>query len=138
MLGVVFPSAICGQELLKVTGKAVIFFAPSIQEHEAFLQQEQQKTKVPVEELQFYRDQVNAFLSFNQIQDLWTTSLTIQITQTNQASITLERKMFDEPIGVILTDGKREPKVSSGVSTYIELVLMIRRYFRLQEDKAHP
>lgn len=130
VLGILANGVVFGQESLTVQGKAVIFFAPSSQEMQGFSEKKQRNTEKSATDLQFYRDQVHGFLLANAIQNIWTTRPTFSITHPQQ-TFTLARNNFSDAVGVVLTDGEQTPKVFAGVSTYIELVLRIRRYFRL-------
>jgi hypothetical protein len=42
------------------------------------------------------------------------------------------KKDFDQEIGVIMTDGKKEPKIYPGVATDIELIAMFKEYFGIR------
>lgn len=130
VLGILANGAVFGQEPLAVEGKAVVFFAPSFQEMQGFSEQKQRNTEKSAADLRFYRDQVRGFLLANAIENIWTTSPTFSIPHPQQ-TFTLARNNFSHAVGVVLTDGEQIPKVFAGVSTYIELVLRIRRYFRL-------
>ena len=130
VLGIVANGAIFAQEPLEVSGKAVIFFAPSSQTLQGFSAQKRRNIEEATTDLQFYRDQVQGFLLTHTIQNIWTTRPIAALRHTEK-TFPLEWDNFAESVGVILTDGQQPPQVSVGVLTYIELVLLMRRYFRL-------
>jgi hypothetical protein len=133
LLGVAAPliSAPAGaaEDTLYVSGKAVVFFGPSQSEYLAM--SHEQKDAIDEELYDFFhsRGEVSAFLAENSIQQISTGRLKIQVQLDKNRSIDYSRKDFDRVVGLILTDGRREPLVLLGAVTVPDLLAEFEDYF---------
>lgn len=114
-----------------VSGKAVVFFGPSQVEYLAM--SDEQKHSIDAELYDFYhnRDEVSPFLASNDIQEISTAQLKIQVQLEGNQSITYNRKDFDRVVGLILTDGRQEPLILLGATAAPDLIDQFEEYFDL-------
>ena len=120
-----------GEDTLYVVGKAVVFFGPSQAEYLALTHE--QKDAIDEELYDFYhnRGKVRPFLASNIIQEFSTVRLIIQIQLDGYQSITYFRKDFDSVVGLILTDGRQEPKIMLGAVNVSDMIALFEEYFGL-------
>ena len=119
------------EDTFYVSGKAVVFFGPSKSEYLAMTHE--QKDAIDEELYDFYhnRGEVRPFLASNAIQEFSTARLKIQIQLADNESITYFRKDFDRVVGVILTDGRQEPRILLGAAAKSDLIALFEEYFDL-------
>jgi hypothetical protein len=115
-----------------VSGRAVVFFAPSWDEYVAL--PEKDKDAIDEELYDFAHSQlrVRSYLEANGIQGITTASQNIQIQIAPNEVIYYFRSDFNLPFGLILTDGQKEPKVFLGAAKESELKSMFAEFFSLQ------
>jgi len=117
------------EDTLSVSGKAVVFFGPSQVEYLAM--NDAQKHAIDEELYDFYhnRGEVSPFLASNDIQEISTAGLKIQVQLEDNQSITYYRKDFDRVVGLILTDGRQEPLILLGAIAVPDLKAEFEDYF---------
>ena len=119
------------EDTLYVSGTAVIFFGPSQSEYLAMTHE--QKDAIDEELYDFYhnRGEVRPFLTANTIQEFSTVRLKIQIQLDGYQNITYFRKDFDSVVGLILTDGRQEPRIMLGAVNVSDMIALFEEYFGL-------
>jgi hypothetical protein len=119
------------EDTLSVSGKAVVFFGPSQSEYLAMTHE--QKDAVDEELYDFYhnRGEVRPFLASNAIQEFSTGQMKIQILLDGNQSITYSRQDFDRVVGLILTNGRQEPRILLGATAVADLIAELEDYFGL-------
>ena len=112
-----------------VSGKAVVFFGPSQVEYLAM--NDEEKHAIDEELYDFYhnRGEVSPFLASNDIQEISTARLKIQVRLEGSQRITYYRKDFDRVVGLILTDGRQEPLILLGAIAVPDLKAQFEDYF---------
>ena len=117
------------EDTLIVSGKAVVFFGLSQVEYLAM--NDEQKHEIDEELYDFYhnRGEVSPFLASNDIQEISTARLKIQVQLEDNQSITYYRKDFDRVVGLILTDGRQEPLILLGAIAVPDLKAQFEDYF---------
>ena len=115
-----------------VSGRAVVFFAPSWDEYVAL--PEKDKDAIDEELYDFAHSQLRvlSYLEANGIQGISTASQNIQIQIAPNEVIYYLRSDFDYPFGLIMTDGQNEPKIFMGAASESELKSMFAEFFSLQ------
>jgi hypothetical protein len=119
------------EDVLYVSGKAVVFFGPSQSEYLSM--SHEQKDAIDEELYDFYhnRGEVSSFLASNEIQEISTGRLKIQIQLEGNQSITYYRNDFDRVVGMILTDGRQEPLILLGATAVSESIAQFEDFFDL-------
>ena len=117
------------EDTLIVSGKAVVFFGPSQVEYLAM--SDEQKHAIDEELYDFYhnRGEVSPYLATNDIQEISTARLEIQVQLEDNQSITYYRQDFDRVVGLILTDGRQEPLILLGAIAVPDLKAQFEDYF---------
>jgi len=117
------------EDTLIVSGKAVVFFGPSQVKYLAM--SDEQKHAIDEELYDFYhnRGEVSPYLATNDIQEISTARLEIQVQLEDNQSITYYRQDFDRVVGLILTDGRQEPLILLGAIAVPDLKAQFEDYF---------
>jgi hypothetical protein len=119
------------EDILHVSGKAVVFFSPSWAEYVSMSDKEKDLIDTELYEFHHYRNKVLSFLKSRKIQVFLTARSKIQIQFAGNESITYFRRGFDHVVGLIMTDGEHEPEVFLGAATDSDLTSMFKAYFGL-------
>ncbi len=119
------------EDMLYVSGKAIVFFGPWQSEYLAMT--DEQKDAIGEELYEFYhnRGEVSAFLASNGIQVISTSRIKIQVRLEGNQSITYFREDFDRVVGLILTDGRQEPLILLGATAVSDLIAEFEDFFGL-------
>ena len=120
------------KDTLYVSGKAVVFFGPSQSEYVSMTHAEKDAIDEHLYDFYHYRSKVLTFLKSNEIQDFETARSKIQIQLSGNESIIYTRSDFDDVVGLIMTDGVRDPEVKLGVYNKSELISLFAGYFGLE------
>jgi hypothetical protein len=131
------PLSVAGQsnqvnDTLQVSGKAVVFYVPSQKEYDLLSDDAKTELDEVLSDFYYHQENVVSYLKSNMIQDFLTHSAKIMIKLNGNKSLAFMKRDFDQEIGVIMTDGKKEPKIYSGVATDIDLINMFKEFFRIQ------
>jgi hypothetical protein len=121
-----------GEDALSISGKAVVFFGPSQSEYLTMTDQEKDAIDEDLYDFYYYREKVLPFLASRGIQEFSTARRQIEIQLDNNESFSYFRKDFGRLMGVILTDGRRAPKILPGAISQTELILVFEEYFGLE------
>ena len=130
-------SPVCAQnrdadrDSLEVAGRAVVFFGPSQAEYLSMTHDEKDTIDEALYDFYHYRRKVLNFLERNNIDEFSTAKRRIKIYLTGDRVILYDRRDFDHVVGLIMTDGLREPEVFLGPATDAELIMMFEDYFGL-------
>ena len=116
-------------DTLYVSGNAVVFFGPTQPEYDSLNENRQAEMNEVISDFYHYHSEVTPFLERNGIKDFITAKalITIQLTGTEIRSF--RRQNFKHAMGMIMSDGKREPKVYLGVATDFDLIEMFKDFF---------
>ena len=114
-----------------ISGRAVVFFAPSWDEYVALPEKDKDAIDQELYDFAHYRLQVLSYLKANGIQGISTASQNIQIQIDPNEVIYYFRGDFGHAFGLIMTDGQKEPKVFLGAATASQLKSMFEEYFGL-------
>jgi len=119
------------EDMLYVSGKAVVFFGPSQAEYLAMT--DEQKDAIDEELYEFYhnRGEVSSFLAANGIQEISTGRIKIQVRLEGNQDITYLRRGFDRPVGLIMTDGRQEPIILPGAIAVSDMIAEFEDFFSL-------
>jgi hypothetical protein len=120
------------EDTLVVAGRAVVFFGPSDTEYMAMTDDEKNAIDEELYDFLHYRIKALPFLESNDIQEFLTALPKIQIQLTGAQTTTYTRREFDHFVGLIMTDGLKEPEVFLGAATKSELIRLFEAYFGLQ------
>ncbi len=131
------PLSLAGQsnivnDTLQVSGKAVVFFVPSQEEYDSLSDDEKAEINEVLSDFYFHRENVVPYLKSNMIQEFLTDSAKIMIKVNGNKTLTFIKREFNQEVGVIMSDGKKEPKVDLGVATDIDLIFRFREYFGIK------
>ena len=119
------------EDILHVSGKAVIFFGPSQDEYVSMSDAEKDKIDHLLYEFYHYRGKVLPFLELNAINELSTAHSKILIELDGNKRLIYHRKNFSQVVGLIMTDGHQEPKIFLGAATDSQIIDMCYEYFNL-------
>ncbi len=118
---------------LTVSGKTVIIFGPSKPEYEALIEAAGGKEVDSLLDEFYYQVSVTVpHLEQNGLSVRYSASNHFKVLLDNKKAIEFERKKIDYIIGFILSDGKREPVVVSGVIPPDSWLKAIAEYFGLK------
>jgi hypothetical protein len=121
-------------DTVHVSGKAVVFFGPSQAEYLSMSDQEKKEINRLVYDFYHYRGKVLSFLELNEINEINTARSKISIELDGKKTIIFDRKDFGKVVGLIMTDGHREPKVFLGAATDSQIIDMCYKYFDLGQS----
>jgi len=119
------------EDTLYVGGKAVVFFGPSPVEYVSMSDKEKDEIDHMLYDFYHYREKVIPFLELYNIQEFSTSHPKIQVQLEDNEKIIYYRKGFERVVGLIMTDGKHEPKIFLGAATDSDLISMFYEYFDL-------
>ena len=119
------------EDILKVSGKAVVFFGPAWAEYVAMSDEEKDKIDQMLYDFYHYRGKVLPFLEFHNIQEFSTARPKIQVQLANDKKVVYFRSGFDKVVGLIMTDGHQEPKIFLGATTDSNIIDLCYEYFDL-------
>jgi len=119
-------------DTLNISGKSVVFFGPTQSEYDALNEDIQSEMNEVLTDFYYYNEKVLPFLNRNKIREFFTDKaiITIQLTGTEIRSF--RRQDFKQAVGMIMSDGRQEPKVYLGVATDIDLLKMFEDFFSLE------
>ena len=117
---------------ISISGRAVVFFAPSWDEYVALPEKDKDAIDEELYDFAHSQIQVLSYLEANGIQAVSTASQNIQIQIAPNEVIYYFRSDFDHPFGLIMTDGLNEPKIFLGAAKESELKSMFAEFFSLQ------
>lgn len=120
------------KDTLQVRGKAIVFFGPSQSEYIAMSDQEKDEIDEVLYEFYHYGNEVLAFIQDNGIQAFSTAKPKVEIIFDDNDRIIYSRAGFEFIVGIIMTDGRRAPKIFLGAATDLDLISMFRQYFDLE------
>ena len=120
------------EDVLNVSGKAIVFFAPAWAEYVAMSEAEKDKIDQMLYDFHHYRGNVAHFLELYNIQAYSTAQPKIQIQLDDSKKIVYFRSGFQQVVGMIMTDGHHEPKISLGAATDSEIIDMCYEFFDLK------
>jgi hypothetical protein len=118
-------------DTVHVSGRAVVFFAPSQAEYLSMSEQEAKKINELLYDFHHHRLKVLPFLELNEINEINTARSKILIELDGKKKIIYNRKDFGQIVGLILTDGYHKPKIYLGVATDSQIIDMCYEYFEL-------
>jgi hypothetical protein len=133
----VMASPVSAQDLdpdndsLEVAGRAVVFFGPSQAEYLSMTHDEKDAIDEALYDFYHYRGKVLDFLEVNNIDEFSTAKRRIKVYLNGERVRIYDRRDFDHVVGLIMTNGQREPKVFLGPATDVEWIMMIEDYFGL-------
>ena len=119
------------KDTLFVSGRAVVFFGPSQSEYLSMTDREKDGIDERLYDFYHYRGKVLDFLKLNDIQEFSTAKLKIQVLLKGTANRIYYRRSLDHFVGLIMTDGVREPRVFLGPATDADLIWMFEDFFSL-------
>ncbi|HEX9658228.1 MAG TPA: hypothetical protein VGB89_15090 [Bacteroidota bacterium] len=117
---------------LIVSGKTVVIFGPSKPEYEALVNGGGKEVDSLLDEFYYQVSVTIPHLEQNGLTTKYSASDHIKVLLDNKKGINFERKKFDYIIGFILSDGKSEPVVVSGVIPPDSWLMKIVEYFNLK------
>jgi len=118
---------------LTVSGRTVVIFGPSRPEYEALVKAAGGKEVDSLLDEFYYQVSVTIpHLEQNGLATKYSASNHFKVLFDNKKAVEFERKEFDYIIGFILSDGKREPVVVSGVIPPDSWLKEIVEYFNLR------
>lgn len=113
-----------------VSGKAIVFFLPTEKEFQELFEKEGEESGIyeVSSDFSYYANEIIDSLSNASIKTLTTTNPVIVISYKAKVKI-VDRRKLDHIVGVIFTDGVKEPLVNTGVYTDLDYWQMIKEYF---------
>jgi hypothetical protein len=117
---------------LVVSGKTVVFFAPSQKEYNSLAKDTNSGVDEILSDFYYYKKSLNVFLKENNVNTELTSALSIVVKLSNGKTNKYRRKDFDHIVGMILTDGMHKPKVILGVYTDVDLIPDLKKFFKLK------
>lgn len=114
-----------------ISGRAVVFFVLSWDEYVALPEKDKDAIDQELYDFVHYRIAVLPYLKANEIQGVSTSKKNIRIQIDPNEVIYYARSDFDHLFGLIMTDGRKEPKVFAGAATASQLKSMFEEYFGL-------
>ena len=126
------------EDVLKVGGKAIVFFAPAWAEYVAMPDSEKDKIDEMLYDFYHYKLNVLPFLELHNIQAYSTARPKIQIQLADNKTIVYFRSGFQQVVGMIMTDGQHEPKIFLGAATDSDIIDRCYEFFYLSRPQAAP
>lgn len=117
---------------LKVEGPTVVFFAPTQTERDSIMESEGLEAGKLFDDFDYYAGKATAFLRKRNLPVEFTTTQTILIHLKSGTVRKFERHSIPEHVGVIVTDGLREPGLIAGAQSDEDLVLEFKDFFHLK------
>ena len=120
---------------LMVSGPRVVFFGPSHAERDSVARDEGLEIDDLLDDFNYYAGKAVVFLNRAGIPSEFTDCRTVVVKAGTSAPRTFDRKSIQDPVGMILTDGVHEPRIVPGAGTDRDLILQIKEYFHLHQER---
>lgn len=117
---------------VQISGKAVVFFSLSQGEYDLLSSEDQEAYTELLSDFYTYSGQIGKYLDQQRIAHILTGSRYIEVKNVGKTIYCYDKKAFEDAVGMILTNGKKRPKVISGVAVETEAFPIIRKYFSLR------
>ncbi len=112
---------------------SVVFFGPTKSEGDSISRSEGMDIADMLDEFDYASGKAAVYLSSKKIPYRFTTSQSIFVKLTNGKVRRFDRKAIPDLVGMILTDGIREPRLVSGSAEDKALIHQINDFFRIPE-----
>lgn len=115
----------------RVSGRVAVFYAPSQAQFSSLSQDDQEAYTELLSDFYEYVGLLGRFLGKHGIKHILTGSRYIEVKAGGKAYCYDKKKLEDE-LGVILSDGKKQPKLIQGIFTDTEMVPTVVEYYSLK------
>lgn len=115
----------------RVSGRMAVFYAPSQAQFNSLSQEDQEAYTELLSDFYEYIGQLGRFLDKHDIKHILTGSRYIEVKSGGKAYC-FDKTKLEEELGVILSDGKRRPKLVQGVFTDLEMMPTVVDHFSLK------
>lgn len=119
------------QETVIVTGRMVVFYALSQTQLDLLSQDDQEAYNELLSDFYEYTGRLGPYLDKHGIKHILTGSRYIEV-KAGRKTHCYDKTKFEEEVGVILSDGRKQPKVIPGLFTDSEVVSTIAKYYLLK------
>ncbi len=116
---------------LVVQGPMVVFFEPTKAEGDSITQSEGLDNAAMLDDYELASGKTAVYLSRKKIPYQYTTSQTIYVKLSNGKVRRFDRKAIPDLVGMILSDGVKEPRLVSGSAAEQALIFQINDFFRI-------
>ncbi len=120
-----------GASSLVVQGAVVVFFEPTKAEGDSITQSEGIDNAAMLDDYDLASGKTAVYLSRKKIPYQFTTSQTIFVKLSNGKVRRFDRKAIPDLVGMILSDGVKEPRLVSGSAAEQALIFQINDFFRI-------
>jgi hypothetical protein len=120
------------RDKVRISGKAVVFFSLSQGEYDSLSAEDQEAYTELLSDFYTYSGQIGKYLDQQRIAHILTGSRYIEVENSGKTIYCYDKKAFEDEVGMILTNGRKRPKVISGVVVETEALPIIRKYFSLK------
>jgi hypothetical protein len=117
-----------------ITGKAVIFFGPSQAEYDLLSEESEFEINEILFDFYYYVENLVSSLEGAGLEYFIIDHAEIQIELTDGSRVSLDRSELGSEVGMILTDGERDPEVVIRLGTDIDMWLEIKEFFSPQNN----
>jgi hypothetical protein len=131
LLGQLTPASQVPSQLV-VNGVRVVFFGPTPSERDSIIRVEGLAAAQLFDDFDYYGGKASAFLRTRGIDVQQTTAGMISVGLGDNKVRKIDRRSTPDAMGVILTDGKQEPRLMPGEFTDEELIAECKDFFRLK------
>lgn len=120
------------REKLRIPGKAVVFFSLSQGEYDLLSAEDQEAYTELLSDFYTYSGKIGKYLDQQHIAHILTGSRYIEVKSIGKKIYCYDKKVSEDEVGMILTNGRKQPKIISGVIVETEALPIIRKYFSLK------
>jgi hypothetical protein len=114
-----------------VSGKSVIFFAPSQAEYDVLSKDSESEIDEILSDFYYYIENLIPSLDGAGLEYYILDHDKIQIELTDGRKVSLKKTELGNEVGMILTNGKKDPKVVIRLGTDFDMWLIIKEFFCL-------
>lgn len=123
------------KDIVKVSGRVVVFYAISQMQLDLLSQDDREAYTELLSDFYEYAGRLGRYLDKQGIKHILTGSRFIKV-KAGKKTYCYDKTKFEEEVGVILSDGKKQPKVVHGLFTDFEISPVVDEYYSLKLDHS--
>ncbi|MDP2787341.1 MAG: hypothetical protein Q8O79_04620 [Pseudomonadota bacterium] len=115
----------------RISGRMAVFYAPSQAQFNSLSQEDQEAYTELLSDFYEYTGRLGRFLDKHGIKHILTGSRYIEVKAGGKAYC-YDKTKLEEELGVLLSDGKKQPKLVQGAFTDLEMMPTVVDYYSLK------
>lgn len=123
------------KDIVKVSGRVVVFYAISQMQLDSLSQDDREAYTELLSDFYEYSGRFGRYLDKQGIKHILTGSRYIE-AKAGKKTYCYDKTKLEEDVGVILTDGKKQPKVVPGLFTDLEITPVVDEYYSLKSKHS--